>query len=470
MKYQNRYIFSDTETTGVIERDFIQIIQSASMLTDDNCRTLDVMNVSCAPLPWTVPTPGAYLTHKKIDTLQSSETHYQMMKSIHEKWQTWSQPEPAIFITYNGHAFDEELYRKQFFWNLLDPFVTNTNGNGRSDLLMLTRLFSQLFPDLIDFEINKNGNPVCKLESVISRLGLDTSNAHDALSDCVFMVELLKFFKAAQPKLVDDYLLQATKQGCAEFLAKTKVIGYRHQPFARFWTYPIKFLGINPTNQNEAICVDLNYPIEDVIDLSYQDIMGYLAKPNAESPFKIIRLNKSHSLADANEFDFRFDCHLAELNANAEAYDKNQEWIERVLVASTDLEQKEWPKKEIIEQTIYEKFFSNTDKSLFKSFHAAKSLEEKLSLCAEFNDLRAKEFAHRILFQECESNLPKEIITFNESLIKERWTTEGPWPCVETYLYEAEELQQERTSQADQHIIESVKNFLNNKKRGIQHG
>ena len=45
MKYQNRYIFSDTETTGVSERDFIQIIQSASMLTDDNCRTLDVFPV-----------------------------------------------------------------------------------------------------------------------------------------------------------------------------------------------------------------------------------------------------------------------------------------------------------------------------------------------------------------------------------------------------------------------------------------
>jgi exodeoxyribonuclease-1 len=65
-------------------------------------------------LPWTVPTPGAYLTHKKIDTLQSSDTHYQMMKSIHEQWKTWSQEEPAIFITYNGHAFDEELYRKHF--------------------------------------------------------------------------------------------------------------------------------------------------------------------------------------------------------------------------------------------------------------------------------------------------------------------------------------------------------------------
>ena len=470
MKYQNKLIFSDTETTGRDERDFIQIIQSASLLTDEKFQTLESMNVSCAPLPWTVPTPGAYLTHKKIDTLQSSDTHYQMMKSIHGQWKTWSQEEPAIFITYNGHAFDEELYRKQFFWNLLDPFVTNTNGNGRSDLLMLTRLVSQLFPDLIDFEINKNGNPVCRLESVVGRLGLDTSNAHDALSDCVFMVELLKFFKAAQPKLVDDYLLQATKQGCAEFLGNTKVIGYRHQPFARFWTYPIKFLGINPTNQNEAICVDLNYPIEDVIDLSYQDIMGYLAKPNAESPFKIIRLNKSQGMADANEFDFKFDCPLSELNANAERYDENPEWIERVLVASTDLEQKEWPKKAVIDQTIYEKFFGNGDRNLFQKFHKAQSLEEKLSLCDRFNDPRAKAFGHRILFQESKTNLPAEIISSSKALIKERWASEGPWPSVETYLSEAEELKHERTSAADQQIIVAVESYLKHNIQGVNHG
>ena len=470
MKYQNKLIFSDTETTGRDERDFIQIIQSASLLTDEKFQTVGSMNVSCAPLPWTVPTPGAYLTHKKIDTLQSSDTHYQMMKSVHEQWKTWSQEEPAIFITYNGHAFDEELYRKQFFWNLLDPFVTNTNGNGRSDLLMLTRLVSQLFPDLIDFEINKNGNPVCRLESVVGRLGLDTSNAHDALSDCVFMVELLKFFKAAQPKLVDDYLLQATKQGCAEFLGKTKVIGYRHQPFARFWTYPIKFLGINPTNQNEAICVDLNYPIEDVIDLSYQDIMGYLAKPNAESPFKIIRLNKSQGMADANEFDFKFDCPLSEFNANAERYDENPEWIERVLVASTDLEQKEWPKKAVIDQTIYEKFFGNSDRNLFQKFHKAQSLEEKLSLCDRFNDPRAKAFGHRILFQESKTNLPAEIISSSKDLIKERWASEGPWPSVETYLNEAEELKHERTSPADQQIIVAVESYLKHNIQGVNHG
>ena len=470
MKFQNRFIFSDTETTGRDERDFIQIIQSASVLTDETFQALDSMNVSCAPLPWTVPTPGAYLTHRKIDTLKSSDTHYQMMKSIHDQWKAWSETEPAVFITYNGHSFDEELYRKQFFWNLLDPFVTNTNGNGRSDLLILTRLISQLFPDIIDFELNKKGQPVCRLESVIERLGLDTSNAHDALSDSVFMIELLKFFRAAQPQLVDDYLLQATKQGCSEFLAKTKVVGYRYQPFARFWTYPIKFLGVNPTNQNQAICVDLNYPIKDVINLSYPEIIRYLEKPNTKSPFKVISLNKSQGLADANLYDFRFDCPLAELNANAERYAENKTWIETILVASSDLQKRVWPKKTVIEQTIYEKFFDYNDKKLFLKFHRAESVAEKLSLCEQFNDPRGKEFGHRILLQENPGNLPAGIIAFNQALIKERWGSEGPWPSVGVYLNEAEELKQERTSEADQQILIAIKNYLQNNIRRIQHG
>jgi len=253
-------------------------------------------------------------------------------------------------------------------------------------------------------------------------------------------------------------------------LAKTKVIGYRYQPFAKFWTYPVKFLGINPTNQNEAICVDLNYPIEDVIDLSYRDIMSYLAKPNAESPFKIIRLNKSNGLADANEFDFKFDCPLSELNSNAEEYDKNPEWIERVLVANNDLDQKQWPKKDVIEQTVYEKFFCKTDKNLFHQFHEAKSIEEKFSLCDSFLDPRAKEFGYRILFQEDASILPKEVIANNELLIKERWISKGPWPCSETYLNEAKKLKQERTSKADQQIIEVVEGYLITQKQLIQHG
>jgi exonuclease I len=175
-------------------------------------------------------------------------------------------------------------------------------------------------------------------------------------------------------------------------------------------------------------------------------------------------------MADANEFDFKFDCPLGELNVNAERYDENPEWIERVLVASTDLEQKEWPKKAVIDQTIYEKFFGNGDRNLFQKFHKAQSLEEKLSLCDRFNDPRAKAFGHRILFQESKTNLPAEIISSSKALIKERWASEGPWPSVETYLSEAEELKHKQTSAADQQIIVAVESYLKHNIQGVNHG
>ena len=60
MKFQNKLIFSDTETTGKDPKDFIQIIQSASVVTDQNYNIQDSMNVSCAPLPWVVPSPGIF--------------------------------------------------------------------------------------------------------------------------------------------------------------------------------------------------------------------------------------------------------------------------------------------------------------------------------------------------------------------------------------------------------------------------
>ena len=137
---QKNFIFSDTETTGLREKDFIQIIQSASILTDESFERIDAQNIESRPLPWVVPQPGAYLVHKKISSLDSNISHYQMMKDIYDTWEKWSDDKQSIFITYNGHQFDEELYRRQFYWNLLPPYITNTNGNGRSDLYFLILL------------------------------------------------------------------------------------------------------------------------------------------------------------------------------------------------------------------------------------------------------------------------------------------------------------------------------------------
>ncbi len=421
-----QFVFSDTETTGTKPIDFVQIIQSASILTDKEFNNLDTHESSCKPLPWIVPSLGAYLVHKKVATLDCQKSHYHMMQSIHNTWSEWSKNNNSIFVTYNGHKFDEELYRRQFFWNLLDPFVTNTNGNGRLDLLMLVRLISQLYPEKIDFEISTYGYPVCKLESVIQRIGVDSTNAHDALADCIFMVKLSEFIQKEFPDLFNEFLQQATKTEFENYLQTNEVIGYRYQPFARYWTYPLTCIGINPINNSQAICIDLNYPIDEVLQLSHEEMMGYLQKPNAESPFKIVPINKSQGIANAEKHNFAFDEDMKTLKTKARKYRESSAWVNEVLQISCNLDPKEWPQKHYVEETIYEKFFSNHDKQSFQRFHNASTYEEKFKLIETFEDLRAKEFGYRILFQlDPSRNL--QLKNHFTKLRQERWQESDLW-------------------------------------------
>ena len=62
------YVFNDTETTG-LNINFSQIIQIGSILTSETFDQIDSLDEECQILPWVVPDPGAYFTHKKISTL-----------------------------------------------------------------------------------------------------------------------------------------------------------------------------------------------------------------------------------------------------------------------------------------------------------------------------------------------------------------------------------------------------------------
>ena len=59
------------------------------------------------------------------------------MRDLNRQWRQWTIDEPAVFITFNGMAYDEELVRRQFYWNLFESYLTNTNGNGSLDILLM---------------------------------------------------------------------------------------------------------------------------------------------------------------------------------------------------------------------------------------------------------------------------------------------------------------------------------------------
>ena len=164
MSDNNNLIFYDTETTG-IQRDFSQILQCGSVLTDNAFNSLGEQDIGCAPLPWVIPNPRAMLTNKKTNLFNSNVSHYEMILDLQRQWKQWTLDNPGIFISYNGHAFDEELVRRQFFWNLLEPYITNTNGNGRLDLMLMMHNIVCFFPEAINIPLFEDGPKISlKLE------------------------------------------------------------------------------------------------------------------------------------------------------------------------------------------------------------------------------------------------------------------------------------------------------------------
>ena len=66
------YIFTDTETTG-LDINFSQIIQIGSILTDESLNQENSQDIGCKLLPWIIPSPDAYLVHKKIESLSEKK-------------------------------------------------------------------------------------------------------------------------------------------------------------------------------------------------------------------------------------------------------------------------------------------------------------------------------------------------------------------------------------------------------------
>ena len=113
----DQFIFYDTETSSLRELNFVQAIQIGSILTNSSLEEIDSFSTLCSPLPWTLVTPKALLINKKKEIFDTEITHYQMIKAAYSKWSSWSSSGKAVFISYNGMRFDEEVMRRQFYWN-----------------------------------------------------------------------------------------------------------------------------------------------------------------------------------------------------------------------------------------------------------------------------------------------------------------------------------------------------------------
>ena len=124
------YLFYDVETTG-LNKAFDQVVQFASIRTDEKFHELERHNIRIALRPDVVPSPEAVMTHRIFGEDGNELCELNAMKKIHN---LMNRP-GTISVGYNTLGFDDEFLRFSFYRNLLTPYTHQyASGCGRMDI------------------------------------------------------------------------------------------------------------------------------------------------------------------------------------------------------------------------------------------------------------------------------------------------------------------------------------------------
>ena len=460
-----KFIFYDTETTGKDHRDFIQVIQIASILSDTNFNQIENLDLSCRPLPWTLVTTGALLTNKKYDVFDNDVTHYEMTKNWYSAWKRWTNDEDCTFVSYNGLLFDEEIIRRQFYWNLFNPYITNTEGNSRLDLMPKMYVIGAFYKDRFSIPLVKE-KPSYRLELLAKSLGLDSHNAHDALADCVFLMELQKKIANIAPNFYQEMINSCTKENHLSLLTSENI----HISVTRYGNYFPYTALFSPNYKSPKIPIfNLNFDPKDYVHLSLPDLEEEILRKK-DSPVKWIKLGSTLPSIGLNSLlNDGYSLNLDDgYQKRCEFLTNCPDFIDKLYHIEVNKEHPFYDDS-TYEQQIYSGGFpSKATYDAFNKFHNAKTIQEKLNSLNIFPETRYKDFAKRICAQLYPDDIPREFLEYCTKLVRERFSTDGPWPNAINELDEAkakilstnDELQQQVINRVIYDINEKSKNNL----------
>ena len=184
------YIIYDFETSGRSAR-FDQILQAGFIIYDKQFNQIEELNIRSRINSDIVPSLGALKVNKlKIsDVLCQGISYYQMILEIEKFLKKYKN---SFYLGFNSINFDEEFFRQAFWEHFFFPYLTNTKGNSRLDVLNFVTLVHAFRKDAVNVEKNDQGRITFKLESLAKANSFDSGNAHDAIADVETTMKLLE--------------------------------------------------------------------------------------------------------------------------------------------------------------------------------------------------------------------------------------------------------------------------------------
>ena len=448
--------------------DFGSIIEIGGVLVDENFKEKDRFNLRCSLPEGEIFQAMALIVNKtSIKQLtQTNLSHYQMLAEVEKIFKKWS---PAVFLGWSNIGFDDEMIRKEFFKGIRYPYLTNAAPNKRHDGINIARAAYAIDPSILEVEFNEKNNAVFKLESLARMQGIDSTDAHSALSDSIMTAKVLNIVKKKQPETWESFFKTANKSDTETIIKKGEIITLNEYYYGKSRLHLVAPLHqkycMHPIYAGWYYAFDLRIDIEPLLNLSINELKVEMKK----SPkfLRTIRSNKAPIIVDA-KYGMQAEPYSAMdkslINKRADIVKNNEKFSQNILHALREVaEEKEQSKTQediYAEESIYTKFTSNKDTALFPAWHAA-SWKDKLKLLDKFDDDRLVGFGKKIIFQEAPEVLPESMLKSIKREIAKRILSEKKekWWTIPTLYTEIDTLREKYTNENDKEKLVLLDEF-----------
>jgi len=412
------FVFYDTETTGT-HTSFDQILQFAAIRTDVDLNEIDRFEIRCRLMPHIVPSPGALcVTRMSIEQITDPAlpSHYEMICEIRAKLMAWS---PSIFTGWNTLGFDEHLLRQALYQSLHSPYLTNTGGSSRIDILKIAQAASVLVPEAIIVPIGDKGKPTFKLDRLAPANGFDHSNAHDALADVEATIHVCRLIRDKAPGLWADAVRLSEKVSAAAFLDAEPCFILTESFYNLPYQFALTKIGHEPGNAGTVLALNLAIDIDQLRAMTDEELAARLTR--SPKPVRRIRTNAAPTLQSMSEYA-QFDGVVSgDLLARAYRIQADIEFCARLIRLSA---REAFLSSEFVEEQIYSGFFGRADEGRMAAFHRA-AWEDRSAIVDGFGDIRLVALGRRLIYEHRPDLLSTDIHTRFAAKMARRLTGEG---------------------------------------------
>ena len=458
------FVFYDTETTGS-DTFYDQILQFAAIRTDDALNEVDRFEIRCRIQPHILPAPGALIvTGVTLDQLSDPAlpSHFDMATAVHEKLTAWS---PAVFAGFNSLEFDEDLLRQAFYQSLLPPYLTNTNGNSRLDVMRLALAIHEFEPGHLEIPRRADGATTFKLDRLAPANGFLHPNAHDAMADVEATIFLARLMKEKTPWMWDHLLRMGQKAEAVRHAKSAPVRLYTDFPYNKPNHWLVSAIAVDPANSGNVIAFNLAHDPKELLSVDDTELKKWAA--TRPKPLRTIKANGSPILLDLALAGDRADLMSIgepEIMRRAHLLQDFPELRNRLLRAYVETrevyEESPW-----LEEQIYRGFPGTRDSALMREFHRA-SWPGRMEIADQFEDDRYRKIARRTVFNQRPDLLDDETRKAFWAAIARRWFSQEKvrWMTIDRALKEIDE-RREGSSYEEALLLEGLEAFYREKKQ-----